>query len=190
MSSGGLNGVRANRERMVGVPDGISLERHRDLAGRTFQVWWRRGLVVLLTAFLVLGLLNVFGQRPDTTNAAADAATLELYAPSHLRSGLLYEARFTIFARHELKNALLSLSPGWSEGQEMNTIEPVPATQASRDGDLIFTLGHVARGTHYRLFVQFQVNPTDVAWHRPANVTLYDSGAVVLRIHHTLTVFP
>ena len=95
-----------------------------------------------------------------------------------------------IFARHELKNALISLSPGWSEGQQMNTIEPVPAVQASRDGDLLFTLGHIAKGKHYRLFLQFQVNPTNVAWHRPANVALYDSGALVLRIHHTLTIYP
>ena len=120
------------------------------------------------------------------------AATVmwSIAAPSRLRSGVLYEARFTIFARHELKNALILLSPGWSEGQQMNTIEPVPAVQASRDGDLLFTLGHIAKGKHYRLFLQFQVNPTNVAWHRPANVALYDSGALVLRIHHTLTIYP
>src|SRR5438309_8473513 len=99
---------------MVDVPDRLKLDRHRDLAGRMAGVRWRRGLLTLLAAFLVLGALNVFGQRPATTNAAADSASLELYAPSRLRSGVLYEARFTIFARHELKNALISLSPGWS----------------------------------------------------------------------------
>ena len=57
----------------------------------------------------LLGLANVFGQRPDTTVVGADAATLKLYAPAHLRSGLLFSARFHVYAHRELKKATLVL---------------------------------------------------------------------------------
>jgi len=171
------------------IPDTLVLKRHRDLEGMRNTPWWRRGVLALLTVFLVLGLANVFGQRPSTAVASADAADLKLYAPTHLRGGLLYEARFTITAHRDVKNALLQLSPGWNEGQTMNTIEPSPLGEASRNGDLLFTLGHIAAGTTYRLFIQFQVNPTNVG-RRTADVTLYDGGTKLAHVHRMLTFYP
>jgi len=171
------------------VPDRIVLARHRDLQGHGHRRPVRYVLIGLLAAFLLLGVFNVFGQRPTTTTVRAGAASLELYAPSHLRGGLLYEARFTINAHRDLKNALLQLSPGWNEGQQMNTIEPVPIGQGSRNGDLLFTLGHIPAGQKFRLFIQFQVNPTNVG-HRRADVTLYDGGAKIVAIRRTITVYP
>jgi hypothetical protein len=174
---------------MADIPDRIVLKRHRDLEGRRHGIWYRRGLLTLLVAFLCLGLANVFGQRPHGTTVTAGAATLELYAPTHLRGGLLYEARFTITATREVKNALLQLSPGWNEGQTMNTIEPSPLGEASRNGDLLFTLGHIPAGHTYRLFLQLQVNPTNVG-RRNADVTLYDGATKLVHIHRRLTFYP
>jgi hypothetical protein len=175
---------------MADIPDRIVLRRHRDLEG-----WgrFRRGRYVVigaLVAFLAAALLNVFGQIPSTVDVKSPHAKLRLYAPTRLRGGLLFEARFTIYARDELKNVLLRLAPGWNEGMQMNTIEPSPIGEGSRNGDLLFTLGHVPKGTVYRLFLQFQVNPTNVAWQRNADVTLYDGGATLIHLHHTITVFP
>jgi hypothetical protein len=174
---------------MADIPDQIVLKRHRDLAGRRNHIWYRRGLLALLVAFLLLGLFNVFGQRPHGTTVEAGAASLELYAPTHLRGGLIYEARFTISAHRDVKNAILQLSPGWNESQTMNTMEPSPLGQASRNGDLLLTLGHVPAGQKYRFFIQFQVNPTNVG-SRTADATLYDGGTKLVHIHRTLTFFP
>ena len=174
---------------MADIPDRIVLKRHRDLDGRAHRVWYRRGLLALLCVFLILGLANLFGQRPHGTHVDSGAASLELYAPTHLRGGLLYEARFTIHAHHDVKSALLQFSPGWNEGQTMNTIEPSPLGEASRNGDLLFTLGHIAAGTTYRLFIQFQVNPTNVG-RRTADVTLYDGGTKLAHVHRMLTFYP
>jgi hypothetical protein len=171
------------------IPDKIVLRKHRDLDGRRHEVWIRRGILGLLVAFVALGLANVFGQRPHGTNAKAGAATLELYAPSTVRSGVLYEARFTIHARNDLKSAALLLSPGWGEGQSINTIEPSPLNEASRNGDFLFKLGHIGKGHVHRLFMQFQVNPTNVG-HRAQDVALYDGNTRILTIHHTITIFP
>jgi hypothetical protein len=173
----------------VDVPDTIDLDRHRELVGRGFSQPVRWVLIGLTSAVLLLGLLNVFGQRPDTLTATSAKATLELYAPAHLRGGLLYEARFTIFARQTLNHAVLLLSPGWTESQQMNTIEPSPAAQGSRDGDLYFTLGAVPKGQVYRLFLEFQVNPTNVG-RRRADVALYDGNTRLLAVHRTITIYP
>jgi hypothetical protein len=172
------------------IPDTIVLRRHRDLKGRQKDVWVRRGLLTLVAVVPILGLFNVFGQRPGKPTAATSAARLQLYAPSRARGGLLYEARFHITARQEIKNAILVLDPGWAEGQQINTIEPGPTGEASRDGQLEFTLGHIPQGQTYLLFMQFQVNPTNVAWRRPQNVELFDGNTHLLTLKHHLTVFP
>src|SRR5947209_5664351 len=114
----GVQGAAAECSAMADIPDRIVLERHRDLRTVAFNRPVRYVLLGLLAALLVLGLLNVFGQRPSGLHAESSRAKLELFAPSHLRGGLLYEARFTIYAREDLKRALLLLSPGWAEAQQ------------------------------------------------------------------------
>ena len=176
---------------MPDVPDTLVLKRHRDLVGvRPYGLWARWIFIGLLTVMAVLGLLNVFGQRPTTHTATAPAASLELYAPEHLRGGLLWSARFHIHARQDLKKATLVLDPGWAEGMAINTIEPSPIGEASSNGRLAFELGHIPKGESYILFMQFQVNPTNVAWRRPQNVELADGGRQILVIHRHVTIYP
>jgi hypothetical protein len=173
---------------MATPPPYLTLRRNRDLVGRR-EVPIRRALIVLVSLFLLAGLLNVFGQRPDTVHAASPAASLKLYAPSRVRLGLYYEARFTIDAHSDLKNAMLVLDPGWAEGMTINTIEPSPIGEASRDGKLTLELGHIPQGQSYLLFMQVQVNPTNVG-HRTQNVELFDGKKHLVTIHRTITIFP
>jgi hypothetical protein len=172
----------------VDTPDGIVLERHRDLEGR-FSVWWRRGLLAVVLAFLVLGLLDVFGQRPSGSRAASSAATLSVYAPTHIRGGLLFEARFHVTAHRDLKHATLVLDSGWAEGIQINTIEPSPIGEASRDGKLALDLGHIAAGHSFVLYMEFQVDATNVG-RRSQDVRLDEGEKPLLTIHRTVTVFP
>jgi hypothetical protein len=172
------------------VPDRLTLKRNRDLDGISNRPWARRAILTAIAAFAVLGLLNVFGQRPRTATASAPKATLVLYAPEHLRGGLLFSARFHIHAHRDVKDAVLILDPGWAEGMAINTIEPSPLGEASSNGKLTFDLGHVPRGASYILFMQFQVNPTNVAWRRPAGVVLADGSTPIVHIHHHYTIYP
>jgi hypothetical protein len=149
----------------------------------------RRGLFALLCVVPVLALLNLFGQRPGGSDAAATAARLQVYAPARVRGGVLFEARFHIRATQEIKKAILVLDPGWLEGMTVNTIEPAPAGEASANGRLSLELGHIPKGQSYLLFMQFQVNPTNVG-HRRQNVQLYDGSRKLLELHRTITVFP
>jgi hypothetical protein len=173
------------------IPDTLVLKKHRDLEGtRISSLWGRRLVVVLIAAVSVLGLLNVFGQRPVTQVASAGAATLKLYAPEHLRGGLLWSARFHIYAHRDLKKATLVLDPGWAEGMSINTVEPGPLGEGSKNGRLSFELGHIPKGGSFILFMQLQVNATNLAWRRPQNVELDDGATRILLLHHHVTIYP
>jgi hypothetical protein len=170
------------------TPDEIVLKRHRDLEGRRDE-HWRRAATIGLAVFLLLGLLNLFGQRPSPTSAATRAAELEVFAPKRIRGGLYYEARFTVRAHRDLKNATLVLDSGWAEGITINTVEPSPVGEASRDGKLVFELGHVPAGKKHVFFLQLQVNPTNVG-RRSQDVQLYDEDVHLLTIDRSVTVWP
>jgi hypothetical protein len=172
------------------APDGIVLRRHRDLEGRRWQVYVRRGLLAVVTLFLVAGLFNAFGQRPSGATASARGATLKVYGPTRVRGGLMFEARFTITAEREIRDAQLVLSQGWLEGMTINTIEPSPVGEASKNGKLSLDLGHIPAGQSYILFMQFQVNATNLAWHRSLDVRLFDGKTRLLTVDRRLTVYP
>ena len=168
----------------------LVLKRHRDLEGLRRVPWPRWVILSLMTLICVLGLLNVFGQRPSSVSADSAKAKLTVYAPTTLRGGLLFSARFHITAHRKLKNATLVLDPGWAEGMAINTIEPSPVGEASRNGRLSFQLGHVPAGQAFILFMQFQVNPTNVAWNRPQNVELDDGNERLLAIDRDVDIYP
>ncbi|MFN2470637.1 MAG: hypothetical protein ABR583_06545 [Gaiellaceae bacterium] len=111
---------------MADVPDGLTLKRHLALEGRERRPLARWILLGLIGVVCLLGLGKAFGQRPQTEVAEGGGASLEVYSPARLRSGLFYESRFTIGARREIENATLVLDPGWLEGMTLNTIEPAP----------------------------------------------------------------
>ena len=174
---------------MAEAPDGLTLRRNRDLVGLENRPWTRRVLVCVLCVPIVLGLLNAFGQRPSTTKASVQAASLTIYAPKRVRGGLYYEARFHIQAHDELRDARLVLNSNWIEGITINTIEPSPVGAASRDGDLSYDLGHIPAGESYVLYVQEQVNPTNVG-RRTQTTELWDGETHLLTIDRPLTVWP
>ena len=174
---------------MAEAPDGIVLRRHRDLEGRRWEEWVRRAILGLVAAAVLAGLLNAFGQRPSTSAKDSPTAHLKVYAPARVRGGLLFEARFTIEAHRDLKKATIVLSQGWLEGMTINTIEPSPVDEASRNGSLSLDLGHVPQGERHVLYMQFQVNPTNVG-RRSADVQLQDGSKLLLSLHRTITIFP
>jgi hypothetical protein len=171
------------------IPDGHVLKRHRDLEGKRHEAWIRRFLLLLVGLVPLLALLNFFGQRPHVETARAGAASLELYTAPHLRGGLLVEARFTVYAHQELKKATLELDRGWMEGITINTIEPSPIGEGSHDGRLVLELGHIPAGQKYSLYLQVQVNPTNVG-RRSQDVRLYDGETLIATIHRRVTIFP
>lgn len=173
----------------MAAPDSINLTLHRDLRGRSREVWIRRVFLCLLLVPPVLGLANFFGQGPGATTVSSAAATLSVQSPTRLRGGLLYQIRFQIIPHRRIKNAILELGPKWIQGMTLNTIEPSPSTEVSRHGRLALDLGPISAGQTWNEYLELQVNPTSVG-SRDGTVTLYDGPKRLLSLTHSATVFP
>ena len=159
------------------------------MQGRDWHKWVRSALLLLVALLVVAALFNTFGQRPTTARASSPEADLKVYAPDRVRGGLLWEARFTIRANTDVKKATLVLGEGWLEGNTLNTIEPSPIGEGSRNGSLTLTLGHIPKGQRFELYMQFQTNPTNIG-HRNADVQLQDGDRLLLSVHRTIWIFP
>jgi hypothetical protein len=173
---------------MVPPPDGIVLDRHRD-PSKARVVWFRRSVVVLVIALLAVGLAGVFGQSPRTSAVGGTEAKLTVAAPTRVRGGLFFQGRFTIEALERLAHATLVLDEGWLEHLSINTVEPAPAAEESRDGRLALDFGALQPGERLVAYIQFQVNPTNVG-RRSQGVTLADGERVIASVERTVTVFP
>jgi hypothetical protein len=130
---------------MTSTPDGLTLKHHRDLVGRERRPWTRWILLAVLGAFVLLGLGNVFGQRPSSVTVEGAGAELELYSPERVRGGLYFESRFHVRAVCEIRDATIVLDPGWLEGMTLNTVTPAPIGEASRGGRAAFELSAASR---------------------------------------------
>ena len=173
---------------MADTPQFLTLKGNRDRPERV-ELATRRLFFLLVFLIVLAGLLNVFGQRPKDTLAASSAADLHVFAPERLRGGLYYEGRMTIDAKQEIEKATLVLDSGWTEQMQINTIEPAPIGESSRDGKLTLEFGHVPAGQKLVAWMQFQVNPTNVG-HRSQDVALYDDTMLLAQADRSVTIFP
>jgi hypothetical protein len=170
-------------------PDHLHRDRHRDLDGRGYQPWFRRGALAVLTAIPVLGLLNVFGQRSETSRASGATANMEVRGPTKVRGGLLYQERITVRALQAIRYPRLVLSQGWADGLQINTIEPQPQSESTRQGRLVFSYDQMKAGDKLELWVDYQVNPTHVG-KTDTTVELDNQTTPLVRLPRTLTTFP
>ncbi|MDX6625513.1 MAG: hypothetical protein QOE56_502 [Solirubrobacterales bacterium] len=174
---------------MSDLPAGIDLGRHRDFEGRELGQWLRRGFLLLLIAFVIAALLNVFGQAPTTTTAEAGAATLTMTAPSRVRGGLLYQAKFQIDAHQAIGAPVLVLDRGWYDETTVNTVEPEPAGTTSDPGHIKLRYPPLKPGRTLVIYIDFQVNPTNVGSH-DAGVALEDGSTPIASIDRSQIDFP
>jgi hypothetical protein len=176
---------------MASTPDYLDTRRHRDWEGRAYERYLPNTLFALLCVIPLLALVNFFGQNPSVRRATDPngVASLELSAPQTVRSGLIWQARFDIRANREIKDAVLVLDSGWLESMTLNSLEPSPAEETSRDGSIALDLGAIPAGKLWRQYLQFQVNPVN-AGKQSQGVTLYDGNVPLLHLKRDLMVWP
>ncbi len=170
-------------------PVGIDRARHQDLTGRDHHVWWRRGVLVLITALPVLGLLNVFGQHATPVTYPSPAASLLIDSPAHVRGGLVFTTEIVITPRQRVHDARLYLDNGWFEAMTLNGIAPQPSTESAQGRWQVWDFGQIPAATAFHVWISWQTNPTNIGRHSQA-VVLYDGGTQLMTARHTLTVFP
>jgi hypothetical protein len=173
-----------------GVPR-QSLDRSLDLElrGRGSHTLYRRAALAALGLIVLAALLGVFGQESTTTVAAGQRAVLSVDAPTHLRGGLLFQARFEVHARRRLAHPNLVLSPGWLHGMTLNTVAPSPLSENSGEGGLTMSFEALPAGQTLVVWTNWQVNPTNVG-RRDEDVALFDGAEPVASAQRTVTVFP
>jgi hypothetical protein len=165
------------------------LGRNRDLVGREGEPWVRRFGLLLLLALVVAALLNVFGQRADSSSAISPAASLSLKSPSNARGGDIFQARFEVRASREIRQPLLVLDPGWFDGLTQNTSAPEPVSERTDNGRVVLEYDTIPAGRKLTVWLHNQVNPTHTG-RTDQDVELWDGTTRLTHLEHSLTVFP
>lgn len=171
------------------VPDGISLERNRDLRGRGRSPWYRRALLAAIAVLPALALVNFFGQHPVTSSAASPAVAFDVTAPERLRGGLIFQVRVQVRARRAISDLRVLFDRGWFESMSVNAVVPEPSEERSQDGRVALDYGSLAAGRTLTAWLYFQVNPTNVA-ERREDVSVADGQTVLATVHRSTTIFP
>ena len=165
------------------------IEQAADTRRQVRGLWARRAVIALFCAVVVLALADRFGQQPTSSIAGTPAASLQLSAPEVVRGGLFFQSRLQIRAARRIAFPRIVLDDGWVEGMQVNSIEPAPASESSRDGRLVLSYDKLAAGDLLRIWLQFEVNPTNVG-HRPYGVELDDASTRLVRLPRAITVLP
>jgi hypothetical protein len=157
--------------------------------GVSAGVWVRRALVGLFALVALLGLLGLFGQVPVESSASGTAASMTLSAPKTVRGGLFFQAKLDITAHRAIAHPRLLLDEGWFEQMQLNSLQPEPVSEAPRDGRVVLSYDALNPGDRIRVWVQFEVNPTNVG-RRSFDVELDDATSPIERISRDITVLP
>lgn len=174
---------------MSQYPDQLEPGRHRDAAGRAHHPWVRRTFLTLFSALIVAALLNAFGQRSSTSRAAGEAARIDVRGPTKVRGGLLFQERITVRALRDIAHPRLVLASGWADGLQINSIEPQPNDESSRDGRIVLSYDQMRQGDKLEVWVMFQVDPTHVG-RTDQTVEVDDGTTPLVTMPRTLTSFP
>ena len=174
----------------MAVPQGLTLKHHRDLADREARPIVRQVLVALVAVVLLLGLFNLFGQAVNVSSAESSAARFEVSAPTKLRGGIFFQARFIIEAIEELENATIVLDPDWLEDITLNTVAPAPGrerragTAVSRSSSAASPLATSTASTSTSRSTRPRVGQ------RSQDVELYDGDELLLSVDRDAIVWP
>jgi hypothetical protein len=155
----------------------------------TGGLWARRATMTAFGAVAALALAGVFGQEGTTTTAQGPQARMSLGAPRTVRGGVFFQARVELRALRAIEHPRLVLGRGWVEGLQVNSIEPAPASESSRDGRLVLSYDGLAAGDRMTVWFQFEVNPTQPG-RRDLTIELDDAEQALARVSRELTVMP
>jgi len=168
----------------------LQLTRHRDLVGRRWGPWIVRAIVAIMAAFVLLAVANQFGQQPSTSSASGSAARLQLSTPSRLRGGLIFQTRIDVRALRDIRRPTLVFGGGWFDGMTLNSYQPPATSQASRGSAVTFVYPPLRAGATMTLYLEWSVNPTNLAWSRTLPLALDDGVTPLLAMTRHVTVFP
>jgi hypothetical protein len=149
----------------------------------------RRAVMTVFALIAAAALWGFTGQRASDSVAAGPAARMRLSAPETVRGGLFFQSRVEIRALTAIDHPRLVLDEGWVEGMQVNSIEPAPESESSRDGRVVLSYGGLKPGDRLRVWMQFEVDPTSVG-DRSYGLELDDEDRPLARIDRRIRVLP
>jgi len=72
---------------------------------------------------------------------------------------------------------------------QVNSIEPSPVGEASRDGRVVLSYDGLKAGERLVVWLEFEVNPTNTG-HRSYGLELDDADTRIAAIDRRITIFP
>jgi hypothetical protein len=169
------------------VPELFELEQHD--RGQGVGLAARRVILTVFALIAAAALYGLIGQRASSAESSGPAATLSLKAPEVVRGGLFFQATLDVHATQAIDRPRFVLDDGWLEGLQVNSIEPAPGSETSRDGRVVLSYDTLQPGDRLKVWLQFEVNPTNVG-RRSFAVELDDGTDRIARIDRKITVLP
>jgi hypothetical protein len=149
----------------------------------------RRVIMTMFALISLAALVGFIGQRTSTSAATTPSVRMSLDAPEVVRGGIFFQSRIEIRALAPIEHPRLVFDEGWLEGLQVNSIEPAAESESSRDGRLVLSYGALEPGDLLRIWMQFEVNPTNTG-KRAYTVELDDEDRPLTRIPRTIRVLP
>jgi hypothetical protein len=187
---------RVEVARRGGRGDAMDLDAGPHLAGRVGRAPARQHVDVLAVRGERPGELSDVAGEPALDDGRVlpgeqkDAAH-EPREPSARgrRGGLFFQSRLDVRAARGIEHPRIVLDRGWVEGMQVNSIEPAPVSEATRDGRVVLSYDALEAGDLLQVWFQFEVNPTNVG-RRPYAVELDDAERPLARLSPDITVWP
>jgi len=164
--------------RSVPTAEGVDEDEARARSARVL----RRAFLVALTAFIVLGLLNVWGVRTATTQASDGDHTLEVRYPRVARAGLPVAFEIAVTKRGGFDGSIaIAVDAGYLGLFDENAKRPEPAESTRADGREVWRFTP-PEGERFTASLDVRIEPSR-RWGQHGRVWLLDeAGAEVLTV--------
>jgi hypothetical protein len=160
-----------------------------DERGQKVGLTTRRIVMALFALISLAALFGAIGQRASSKAARGEKATLRVSAPERVRGGIFFQAKVEVDAAQKVDQPRLVFADGWLEGMQMNSVEPAAGSETSRDGRLVFSYDTLQPGDRLVVWMQFEVNPTNVG-RRSLALELDDGQEPIATVRREITVLP
>jgi hypothetical protein len=161
----------------------------QDLAGARQGRWVRRAAIVVMAAFVALGLGNVFGSRPGSVSGGSGPLSAELTYPAATRGGLPTSWSVTIERGDgsPLGDVVVRTTSDLFDLFDHNDLVPVP-DRTEQDGT--WTSWHFDAVTSSQVVVRLDMRTQPDARWRHAAKTVVEVGSDRIELVYATWVLP
>jgi hypothetical protein len=171
----------------LGTPEGIDRHHIEEAHGGRLH-----SLPLGLLGLGVLLALSIFGflGAESTVEGEGQRAGLRVDAPERIRNGEFFEMTFTIDAREEIENLVVTVEEAVWQDITVNTFFPAAEAESFADGSFEFEFGPIEAERRFVVKIDCQVNPDHAPSTNTGSIGISDDGEPIAAAEYTLEVLP